>query len=149
MEERLRSHYDSLARAVRFTRTADSKAAPVLALQIALIGALAARGEHLWTIISTAPWDAETTALVAILSSYALFFVGAVLFAGCVYLPSTPRAGGSLVYFEDIAHMDYEEFQARGRTMWPGQIEGQLMDQIHRVSRIASLKMRRVRCAFF
>ena len=45
LEERLRSHYESLSRAIRFTRTADAKAAPVLALQVALLGALATRFE--------------------------------------------------------------------------------------------------------
>ena len=42
MEERLKSHYESLARAIRFVRAADTKAAPVLGLQIALVGTLAA-----------------------------------------------------------------------------------------------------------
>ena len=51
MEERLRSHYESLSRVIRFTRTADAKAAPVLALQIALLGTLATRSEELYTTL--------------------------------------------------------------------------------------------------
>ena len=52
MEERLRSHYESLSRVIRFTRTADAKAAPVLALQVALLGALATRFEELYAVIA-------------------------------------------------------------------------------------------------
>ena len=46
-KERLRSHYESLSRVIRFTRWADTKAAPVLALQVALVGTLAARSDRL------------------------------------------------------------------------------------------------------
>ena len=55
MEERLRSHYESLSRVIRFTRTADTKAAPVLALQVALLGGLTTRFEDLYAIIGPDP----------------------------------------------------------------------------------------------
>ena len=55
LEERLRSHYESLSRVIRFTRTADAKAAPVLALQVALLGALATRSEELSQMMASGP----------------------------------------------------------------------------------------------
>lgn len=67
MEERLRSHYESLTRAIRFTRTADSKAAPALALQVALAGTLAARFEKLAPIIVKEPWGVESVVLAGLL----------------------------------------------------------------------------------
>ena len=54
----------------------------------------------------------------------------------------------SLIYFEDISSMAYEEFEARAMAMSPRMVEQQLLDQIHRVSQIASTKMGRVRLAF-
>lgn len=122
MEERLRSHYESLSRALAFTRAADAKAAPVLALQVAILGALAARFERL---------------IPALLAT-----------AARVYIPVNPPAGGSLVYFEDIAATSREQFARRAREVSPDTIEEQLFGQIHTVSKIAGLKMRRVRRAF-
>ena len=51
MEERLRSDYESLSRVIGFTRAADAKAGPVLALQVALAGTIAARMEGLWLVL--------------------------------------------------------------------------------------------------
>ena len=148
MEERLKSHYESLQRTIRFVRTADTKAAPVIALQIALAGALATRSERLLSIITQCQLDLEWAALVVVASVYVACAAVSVAIAASVYFPVTPRAGGSLIYFEDIAAMTYERFKERSMRMTPEEIELQLLDQIHRVSSIASSKMRRVRCAF-
>ena len=147
MDERLRSHYESLSRAIWFTRSADSKAAPVLAVQVALVGTLAARGERLSSIIAENPWGLESAVLLVVLVVYGVFLIGAISCAIWVFVPMNPRTGRSLVYFEDIAAMDHESFQTRARNMWPNQIEGQLLDQVHRVSQVASVKMNRVRFA--
>ena len=72
MEERLKSHYESLSRVVSFTRTADTKAAPVLALQVALTGALATRIDKLIPIVGSSHLDAEGIALIVVLSAYVL-----------------------------------------------------------------------------
>ena len=149
MEERLRSHYESLTRAIGFTRTADSKAAPALALQVALVGTVAARFERLAPIIVKEPWGVESVALAVLLVLYAMLVVGVVAFAASVYLPRTPKAVGSLIYFEDVAAMSLESFKEQAEAMTPEVIEGQLLHQIHAVSVIASVKMRRVRWAYF
>ena len=76
---------------------------------------------------------------------YSFLLVAVVAFAALVYVPINPITGESLIYFEDIASMDYLLFESRAKDMSPEGIESQLLDQIHRVSRIASVKMRRVR----
>ena len=149
MEERLNSHYESLSRSIAFTRSADAKAAPVLALQIAILGALAARFEKLIPVLLVESWCSEKTVLWVVLFAYAGFMIATVLTAARVYMPTHPRTGQSLIYFEDIAAMQSEAFVKRSKEMSPDTIEEQLLSQIHTVSRIASAKMRKVRCAFW
>ena len=147
-EERLKSHYESLARAIRFVRAADAKAAPVLGLQIALVGTLAARFEKLWTGVGMLPWDTQGNMLAALIVLYGVFVIAVVVLAARVYMPTNPRTGRSLIYFEDISSMEYEAFEAQAKEMTPDMIECQLLDQIHRVSQIVRTKMYRVRWAF-
>ena len=149
MEERLKSHYESLSRAIGFTRSADNKAAPVLALQVALAGTLAARMAGLWVILSEPPFGAERIAVVVLLGLYVVLLVGSMAFAASVYIPRNPRTGRSLIYFEDIAAMPPEEFEERSRQLDADAIERELIDQVYAVSGIASTKMRRVRWAYW
>ncbi len=146
-EERIKSHYESLTRAIRFVRMADTKAAPVLGLQIALVGTLAARSDRLLNIVGES-WRVESMILVTLIALYILFLVAVVTLAALVYVPVNPRTGKSLIYFEDIGAMDYKDFESQAKDMSAATIESNLLDQIHRVSKIASLKMRRVRWAF-
>lgn len=149
MEERLNSHYESLSRCIAFTKSADAKAAPVLALQIAILGALAARFEKLIPALSVESWYFERAFLWVILGAYLVFMGAAVAVAARVYMPTHPRTGESLIYFEDIAAMQSKAFMKRAKEMSPDTIEEQLLSQIHIVSRIASTKMSRVRRAFW
>ena len=148
MEERLNSHYESLSRCIAFTRTADAKAAPVLALQIAVLGALAARFEKLIPALLADPWCFNNAILWVVLIAFVGFMFATVLTAARVYMPMHPHTGESLIYFEDIAAMQSEAFVKRAKEMSSDVIEEQLLSQVHVVSRIASAKMRRVRCAF-
>lgn len=43
--------------------------------------------------------------------------------------------------------MGFQEFQSKARNMSRNLIEHQLLDQVHRVPKVASTKMRRVRWA--
>ena len=144
----MKSHYESLARVIEFTRSADTKAGPVIALQIALVGTLAARFDKLWVIVNGSPWDIENTLLVLLLTVYGVFLVVVVVLAARVYMPINSKTGESLIYFEDIAALEFESFEAKAKEMSISVIECQLLDQIHRVSQIARVKMRRVRWAF-
>ena len=149
MEERLTSHYESLSRVIRFTRTADRKAAPVLALQVALLGALATRFDRLQSIIVGSSCDAERVALVMVLVSFVASLLVAGGLAAAVYMPRNTKTGKSNIFFEDIAAMEYPEFESAARNMSSDVIERQLIDQIYRVSRVASIKMKRVRWAIW
>ena len=148
MEERLKSHYKSLTRAIGFTRSTDAKAAPLLGLQIALAGTFAARLEKMHAILIAGQCDLETIALYVVISLYAICSVAAVGLAAWVYIPVNPKTGKSLIYFEDISSMSYESFETQAKGVNNVIIENQLLDQIHRVSQIASAKMRKVRWAF-
>ena len=149
MEERLNSHYESLSRVIAFTRAADAKAAPGLALQIALLGALAARFEKLIPALFADPWCFNNAALWVVLIAFIGFMFATVVTAARVYMPIHPHTGQSLIYFEDIAAMQSEEFVKRSKELSPDAIEEQLLSQVHTVSQIASAKMRRVRWAFW
>ena len=149
MKERLKSHYESLTRAIGFTRAADAKAAPVLALQVALAGTLAARMHGIWLILTEPPFCAEATGLVVVLVIYAISLIVSMAFAAWVYIPRNPRTGTSLIYFEDIATMQIDDFEERAGKMDAGGIERQLIDQVYIVSGIASTKMRLVRWSYW
>ena len=60
-----------------------------------------------------------------------------------------PSTGRSLIYFEDISSTTLESFVEQARELNPEEIENQLLQMIHAVSQIASIKMQRVRRAFF
>ena len=147
-DERLRSHYHSLDRAIGFTKAADAKAGPLLGLQVALAGVLATQWGGLQDTLLAGPWCLERVLLAVVACLYVGILAAAVSLAMLVYIPVNPRTGKSLIYFEDVAAQDSASFQAQGKTMSPAVIEHQLLDQIHRVSVIASLKMGRVRWAF-
>ena len=149
MEERLHSHYESLQRMVRFIRLADAKAAPVIALQVALVGTLAARFDRLQPIVLQSRWDAEQIALITVIGVYLICLIAVIWCAASVYIPRNPTTGDeSLLYFQDIAAMPRERFVRRAGRMTPNEVEQQLLDQIYRVSEVVSVKMRRVRWAF-
>ena len=143
----VRSHYESLSRVIRFTGTADAKAAPVLALQVALLGALATRSGNLYAIVADAPWDVERAAVIGLTIVYGLLLTTVITLAALVYLPMNTKTDRSLIFFEDIAAMGWEEFQSGSRNMSYDLIERQLLHQIYVVSQAVNFKMRRVRWA--
>jgi len=145
LEERLKTHHESLSRAILFTTVADRKAAPVLAVQVALLGTLAARFDSLTPHLTMAPVDAWDVVILFAIATYVISLILVVIAGASVYFPITPRTGSSLLYFEDVAEIHLESFTDRAMQMDSGEIERQLLQQIHTVSRIASLKMRRVR----
>lgn len=154
MENRLQSHYESLARVIRFTRMADTKAGAVLALQFVLLGALAAQFDQalvdkVWAVVTRGSgefWDFVFTGVMALYLFATLIAVG---LAVGVYVPATPKTGRSLIYFADIADMDCQKFIVAAMGMDAVEIERQLLEQVYYVSEIASRKMRRVRYAFW
>lgn len=148
LEERLRSHYESLSRAIGFTRAADTKVGPVLALQVALAGTLAARMEGLWEILTGPSGSAEAVTVGILLGFYAALLLASIVMSVVVYIPRNPRASRSLIYFEDIAALSVQEFSEQSKRMDAEEIERQLLQQVHAVSDVASTKMKRARWAY-
>ena len=149
MERRLQSHYESLSRLIRFTRMADTKAGAALALQFLLLGTLATQFESLFDVVVGSTWHTERFVLTLAIALYCLSLFGAICLGVRVYVPTTPKTGKSLIYFEDIAALDYDTFSKEATQTNEYEIERQLLAQIHQVSRIASLKMRLVRWVFW
>ena len=149
MERRLQSHYESLSRIIRFTRMADTKAGAALALQFLLLGTLATQFESLLDVVFGSIWHAERFVLTSAIALYGLLLLWAVGLGVRVYMPTTPKTGKSLIYFEDIAALDCDTFSKKATQPNEYEIERQLLAQIHQVSQIASLKMRLVRWIFW
>lgn len=145
---RLQSHYQTLERVIGFTRVADTKAAPLLVLQTAVAGLIIAQVPSFHAIFKNGLHGAEAIAVAVLLGVYVLSAILGWAFAALVYVPRCPPAKGSLIYFEDIAKMDYDAFRANSVLLDPAGIEEQLLDQIHRVSKIASWKFCLVRNSF-
>ena len=148
MEKRLQSHYESLSRAIGFTRAADTKVGPVLALQVALAGTLAARMEGLWEILTGSSGTGVAVAVSVLLALYGTLLLTSIVLAVIVYVPRNPRTGESLIYFEDIAALSVEKFSEQSRAMDADEIERQLLQQVHAVSEVASTKMKWARWAY-
>ena len=106
------SHYETLSRAIWFTRTADGKAAPVLALQVALLGALSTRSGELYAIIASGPWGVERVVVIGLVIVYGSLLAIVILLAAIVYMPMNAKTCQSLIFFEDIVDMEWEELQS-------------------------------------
>ncbi len=100
-------------------------------------------------IVGSGPSDGEKIALIMVFVAYVLSVAGAIGMAAAVYMPRNPKTGRSFIFFEDIAAMDYSSFEAAAKDMTDDLIERQLLDQIYWVSKVASIKMRRVRWAIW
>ena len=113
------------------------------------MGTLAARFERLTPVLSQETWNVEAATLVVLMGLHAFLLVSVVAIAASVYLPRNPRTGGSLIYYEDISVMPFESFRDQAEAMTTKEVERQLLHQIHTVSGIASVKMRRVGLAYY
>ena len=85
--------------------------------------------------------------MVGLTVIYGCLFAVVVGLAAWVYMPMSARTVGSLIFFEDIAAMEWGDFQSAARNTSHDLIERQLIHQIYVVSGVASAKMRRVRWA--
>ena len=149
MEERLQSHYALLSRTIEFTRTADAKAMPVIFLNLAFIGAVSTRLSFLVEVLKGFAGCFECLAMTVLILYWLVATASALIFAAFVYIPKNPSAGGSLLYFEDIAAMDKDGFIDKSKNLKQESLEKELLTQIHIVSGIASTKMCRVKWAFY
>ena len=84
-------------------------------------------------------------AFIGVATAYAILLIAVIWLTALVYRPINSRTDRSLIFFEDIAALEFEDFRSRSVNQGSEQIECQLLDQIHRVSGVASVKMWRVR----
>ncbi len=113
------------------------------------MGALTTRVDKLIAVVASGSSNAEGIAVVLVLVAYTISMASAIGLAVMVYMPRNPKTGRSLIFFEDIAAMNYTAFETAAMDMSSGLIERQLIDQIYQVSRVASVKMKRVRWAMW
>lgn len=98
----------------------------------------------MWLILAEPPFGAGVRAVVAVLVGYSILLIASMASAAWVYILTNPRNGRSLIFFEDISAMPFENFEERAGRMDAVEIERQLIDRIHVVSGIASKRMRLV-----
>ena len=94
------------------------------------------------------PWEQGELVVVALVVAWLITSFSCISMAVYVYVPRYPPATGNLLYFEDIRRMTRSEFVERSQALTDDQIESLLLDQVYRVSDIASIKFRYVRRAF-
>ena len=146
-QERLPLHFNTLSRAVDFTKIADAKAAPLLAGHTAIVGVIATRAVALADIVRDS--NAESFAVCAVALCYIVLTLISAILAGRVFIPISPKIKKSLIYFEEISSYEYEKFRIASQELDWNKAESELLDQIYRVSRVASKKMFRVRWAYY
>lgn len=150
VSDRAATHVATLDRVIAMTRSADSKAAPILALQVTLAAASVAQTGQLKSLLD--PREAGAALFVVGIALAAVYLGASVVslaLAIQVFVPKTPLAGRSVAYFEDITRMSRAEFIALADSMSEAEIIDDLLAQVHAVSGIASQKFARVRLALY
>lgn len=146
--ERNKVHTATLERVIGFTRVADAKAAPLIALQTTLAGLLLGQTKQIVALCADTSHAFSPYVVAGLVGIYVFSAVTSWIYAARVYVPLIPPAGGSLIYFEDIRAMARTDFKARSAGLGPTALEEALLDQIFRVSEIASRKFGWVRTSF-
>lgn len=139
---------EALERVIGFTRVADAKAAPLLALQASLAGLALGDVQGLKGVLSQGWADLESYFVWPAFVTYVLAAAASWGLAALVYVPRTPRDEGSLLYFEEIRRKTLPMFCKELNELDDEQLERQYLRQIHAVSRIASRKFNWVRWSF-
>jgi hypothetical protein len=65
-----------------------------------------------------------------------------------VYFPHVKRVSNSVLFFEDIRHMEWTEFAWRSAHVSEAEVEEDLLRQIHVSSWLASRKLHQLRWAY-
>jgi len=128
----------TLDRVLRWIVAADSRFSTILAIDTAMLGALAA--------LSPAP--VEWTIRAAISASLAAILLAAsLLFLALSSFPRTSGPRGSLVYFGGIASLEADQYLRLVRKVNPEKYVDDLAAQCHRNAEIADKKFKWVKRA--
>jgi hypothetical protein len=147
-DDRFGMHLAGLERVIGFTRVADAKAAPLLALQASLVGVALPSVHDMSRLMHTGwpSWESPLACSLAML--YGIMSCVSWLLAASVYVPRTPRDIGSVLYFEEIRRISATDFQKSVLSLDERGWEEQILRQTHAISRVASLKFACVRWSF-
>lgn len=129
---------NTLARLLQWISAADSKTGPVLAIDTAMLGALAA----------LTPQPGKWTVLMALSAALTLTLLGVSI--GYLFLAAYPRTKGpegSLVFFGGIIEQQEEEFIDDILSVDPDRYARDLARQCYRNAEIAAEKFEHVKTA--
>lgn len=148
VDDRIKFHIATLDRVIGFTRVADAKAAPLLALQASLVAILLGTMPQVRELLTGGRHEWQTYAAWPFAALYGLMASASWLLAARVYIPRTPRDPGSLLYFEEIRRVPVIEMKSQLLGLDDVAWEDQLLRQIAAISTIASEKFSWVRWSF-
>ena len=138
MDEKRQFLETTLARLLEWIRSADSKIAPILAIDtsmLAIIAALVPKPTQ-WTIVSAV---IGVIAVVPLLVSLLFLFLAA--------FPHTKGPKPSIFYFEGIKAQDPDDYLAQVHALTNDQVLSDLAKQCHRNAEIASIKYGHIKTA--
>ena len=121
-----------LDRQLSWIQSADSKAAIVLPMSIAMIGSIAALAPK-----ELCAWDSFSITLSAITSFFLLL---SVVFLGLSTFPKTTGPEGSMIFFGGIASRSLEDYKEQSLKITSSTYTIDLINQIHRNAQIAGEK---------
>jgi Family of unknown function (DUF5706) len=146
VSDRASDYLRTLDRMIRLTSLADSKAAPLLAVQ-ATLAAVAATQFHKIVDLVRDGNAAEIVAALLLGIVYVSCTVISTASTLSVFLPKDAPGQNSLLFFADIAHMPLKEFVERSMALSDEDLERDALEQTHIVARLAAVKFQQVRRA--
>ncbi len=144
--ERANEHLRTLDRMIRLTGLADTKAAPLLAAQ-ATVAAVTATQVHKAVVLVREGTPMELVAAALFATLYLVCSTISIVLTLRVLLPKDAPGHGSLLYFADIAGMEFQEFARRSSSLSAEALEQDALEQTHVVACIVANKFQRVRLA--
>ena len=144
--DRASDYLRSLDRMIRLTGLADSKAAPLLAVQATLLAVTATQLDKVADLLR----DGTAAEVGAVFVLGAVYLICTMISASMtlrVFLPKDAPGQNSMLFFADIADMTLHDFVTRSMTMSDEELERDALEQTHAVARLVALKLQLVRRA--
>ena len=120
------------------TQLADGKAAPLLALQATVAAVTLSLLGDFETVFDPDNGALAVTGALLLLATYAASSVIVLALTLAVYFPIVKRGSGSVFFFEDVRHTEWEEYRERAGTLSLEGAEDEILRQMHRASKITS-----------
>ena len=137
-----------IERIAYMTQLADGKAAPLLALQATLAAVLVSSADKFEGLFDSGQPALAQAGAAVLVAVYAVSAAIVLVLTLSVYFPVLSRGRGSVLFFEDVRHMDLDDYVERSRNLSHEEVEDDLLAMIHASSAIASSKFHKLRWAF-